>query len=171
MPIDIAVLATTLITSFVVPYLKLGVEKIAEELTGKVSEAAAEQATGLTKKVWNRVKAAFSSEGEQFTLLQLKDNPEAAKPLVESILKKKLEEDTSLAQELQSLIQTPLGGGSSTGAQIMNAHIAGIVDARGANFAGAHGVDIAGVKIGSVPAPLADAPTRSPAPPRKTEEN
>src|ERR1044072_8099393 len=140
--IDLAVLATTVVGSFLIPYVKLGAEKIAEGLVGKVSEAATEEVTGITTKIWNRVKSAFSSEGEQFTLLQLNEAPDAAKPLVESILKKKLEQDPKLAEELNELIQKPIEGGSSTGAQIMNAHIAGIVDARGANFAGASGVEI-----------------------------
>ncbi|HYU98194.1 MAG TPA: hypothetical protein VE977_05165 [Pyrinomonadaceae bacterium] len=148
MPIDLAVLAATLVTSFLVPYVKLGAHKIAEALADKVGEAATQEVTGLTNKIWNRVKSVFSSEGEQFTLLQLNENPDAARPLVESLLKKKLQADPQLAEEFEQLIQTPIAGGSSTGAQIMSAHIAGIVDARGANFSGAQGVNLTGVSIG-----------------------
>ena len=151
MPLDLAVLATTIVSSFLIPYLKLGAEKIAEGLTGKVSEAATEEVSGLTKRIWNRVKSAFSSEGEQFTLLQLNENPSAARPLVESLLKKKLEQDPTLAEELEQLVHTPVAGGSSTGAQIMDAYVAGIVDARGANFSGSQGIEITGVKVGKFP--------------------
>ncbi len=66
-------------------------------------------------------------------------------------LEKKLESDPALAQELSDLVDKPVAGGVSTGAQIMNAHIAGIADARGANFSGARGVEIAGVKYGTFP--------------------
>jgi hypothetical protein len=148
MAIDLAVLATTIVTSFLVPYAKMGVEKIAEGLTGKVSESVTDEITGLTKAIWDRVKSVFSSEGEQFTLLQLNENPDAAKPLVESLLKKKLDQDPKLAEDLEKLINKPIAEGASTGAQIMNAHIAGIVDARSANFSGAQGVEIIGVRVG-----------------------
>ncbi|HJQ70832.1 MAG TPA: hypothetical protein VKA70_17795 [Blastocatellia bacterium] len=153
MPIDLALLATTVVGSFLVPYVKLGAEKIAEGLTGKLSEAATDEVSGLTKKIWNRVKTAFSSEGEQFTLSQLNENPDAAKPLVETILKKKLEQDPKLAEELEQLVNAPVAGGSSTGAQIMNAYIASIIDLSNANFSGSHGVEITGVKVGELPDP------------------
>ena len=147
MPIDVAVLATTIVGSFLVPYVKLGAKKIAEGIAGKLGDAAAEQVTGLTEKIWGRVRSIFSSEGERFTLSQFEHDPEAAKGLVESLLRRKLDQDGSLAQEFSALVNTPTPDGMSTGAQIMNAHIAGIADARGADFSGSAGVEIVGVKL------------------------
>jgi hypothetical protein len=147
MDINAHVLATTIVTSFLQPYLKIGLEKIAEKVTEKLGAAAADQAVGVTKKVWNRVKFAFSSEQDQYLLKEFEDDPEAAKPLIEAKLKKKFEQDPSLAEDLYQLVNAPGSDGASTGAQIMSAHIAGILDARGANFSNSNNVKMAGVII------------------------
>ena len=42
MPIDLALLATTVVTSFLVPYAKVGLEKIAEGAGTQVGENAGE---------------------------------------------------------------------------------------------------------------------------------
>jgi hypothetical protein len=148
MDIDTTVLATTIVSSFLLPYLKLGVEKIADKITEKLGGAAADQAVDVTKKVWDRVKSAFSSERDQHVLSEFEEEPEATKLLIETRLKKKLEQDPGLVEDLNRLINTPIPGGASTGAQIMNAHIAGILDARGANFSNSNNIKLAGVMIG-----------------------
>lgn len=147
MDINAPALATTIVTSFLLPYLKLGLEKIGEKVTEKLGGAAADQAVSVTKKVWDRVKSAFSSKQDQYILKEFEEDPEAAKPLIEAKLKKKLEQDPSLAEDLHQLVNTSGPEGSSTGAQIMNAHIAGILDARGANFSNSSKVKLAGVMI------------------------
>jgi len=148
MIIDSAALATSVVSSFLLPYVKLGAEKLSEEMGKTLGNVSAEYASGVVKRLWERVKAVFSSDDEKTVLAQFEKRPDAAKTLVESILQEKLGQDSRLAQELMELINTPGPDGKSTGAQIMQAGIAGIVDARGANFAGASGVTISGVTVG-----------------------
>lgn len=148
MNIDTTVLATTIVSSFLLPYLKLGGEKIAEKITEKLGTAAADQTASVTKKVWDRVKSAFSSERDQHIFSEFEEEPEATKALIEAKIKKKLEQDPSLAEDLNHLANAPVLDGTSTGAQIMNAHIAGILDARGANFSNSNNINLAGVMIG-----------------------
>lgn len=146
MDIDTTALATTIVPALL-PYLMLGGEKFAEKVTEKLSGAAADQMIEVTKKVWNHVKSAFSSEGDQAILSKFEEEPEAAKSLIEVMLKKKLEDNPALAQELHELINAPGPDGVNTAAWIMNADIAGILDARGANFSNSSNVKLAGVMI------------------------
>jgi len=145
MPIDLSLLTTTIVTTFLLPYAKLGLQKFGEAMIEKLGETAAEPLIATTKKIWQRVKTAFGSEEEKATLAQFEKRPEAALALLEALLKEKLEQDAALAQELSELVHATVPGGTSTGAQIMQAHIAGILDLRGANFAGASNVRVAGV--------------------------
>ncbi len=158
MPIDLAILATTVVTSFLAPYAKAGLEKIATAVTEKVSEQAAEYAKELTGKVWNLVTSAFSSPKEQTTMELFQENPDEMQEMLIKKLQEKLAQDPNLAQALADLINQPGPDSTTTGAQIMNAGIAGIVDLRGANLSHAQGIEVSGVKIGDKPAPKSDKP-------------
>jgi hypothetical protein len=147
MPIDIAALAAVVVTSFLVPYAKIGLEKLAEGLGEKLGEIGAEQGTDALKKVWGRVKGAFKSKDEKPVWAQFEKHPEAAQGLVQEMLKEKLAQDPALAQELSDLVNAPLPSGASTGAQITNADIAAILDLRGADFSGAKNTRITGVTV------------------------
>jgi len=154
MPIDVALLATTLVSSFLLPYVKMGAEKIAEEVTGKLGKGAAEHVTGVASKVWDRVKSVFSSDTDKATLTQFEKYPEQARDLIIAVLQEKLEQDRHLAQELAELVDSPgPDGRSTTGAQIMRAGIAGIVDLRQADFSRARGINITAVNQGTPPSP------------------
>lgn len=147
MPIDLGLLTTTIVTTFLLPYAKLGLEKFGEAMMEKLGETGAEPLIATTKKIWQRVKTAFGSEEEKATLAQFEKRPEDAQALIEALLKEKLEQDAALAQELSELVHAPVAGSTSTGAQIVQAAIAGILDLRGANFSGASHVHVAGVMI------------------------
>jgi len=154
------VLASAVVANFLVPYAKMGADAIAKEVTNKVSQAAAQHATGVTAKVWNRVKAAFSSDPEdEATLAQFEKRPERAVPLVEDILKEKLEQDNQLAQDLDELVTSPSPDGAGDSLQIM-AGTVGIVYAQGADISG--GV-VGGVIMGSPPqqTPVPQNPAQS----------
>jgi hypothetical protein len=162
-PIDVAILASAVVANFLVPYAKMGADAIAKEVSNKVGQTAAEHVTGVTAKVWSRVKAAFGSDpDDEATLAQLEKRPERAEravPLVEEILKEKLEQDAKLAQDLEKLVTTPSPDGAGDSMQIM-AGTVGIVYAQGASISG--GV-VGGVIMGSPP-PQTSAPPQSPAP-------
>jgi hypothetical protein len=159
MPIDLAALATTVVTSFLIPYVKAGLEKIATAVTEKVSEPVAEYAKELTGNVWNLVTSAFRSPKEQTTMELFQENPDEMQEMLIKKLQEKLDQDPNLAQTLANLIDQPGPDGTTTGAQIMHAGIAGIADLRGANLSHAQNMDISGVKIGDKPTPTSDKPS------------
>jgi hypothetical protein len=141
----------------------MGADAIAQQVTGKVGQTAAEHVTEVTTKVWNRVKVAFGSNpDDEATLAQLEKRPERATPLVEDILKEKLERDTQLAQDLEKLVTAPSPDGSGDSMQIM-AGTVGIVYAQRANISG--GV-VGGVVMGSPP----QQPSASPPSPAHADE-
>ena len=148
MLIDFALVATTAVTTFLTPYAKAGIEKIAAAVTDKVGEQAAEYAAELTGKVWELVKSAFSSPKEQTTLELFEENPDEMQAMLIKALQEKLTQNPALAQQLADLMNQPGPPGTGTGAQIMNAGIAGIADLRGANLSNAQHLNIAGVMVG-----------------------
>lgn len=139
-------LATTVVSTYLLPYLKEGAVKMAERITKDAGDAASEYSVSLAGKIWNKVKSVFTSDDEKGTLAQFEKRPEAAKPLVEAILKEKLQQDASLLKELQALT-TAKGPTGQTGAQIIGATYAGILDMRGATVSGSGNV-FAGLNIG-----------------------
>lgn len=153
MSIDIARLATTVVTSFLMPYVKDGARKLAEAVTEKASKAAAEQVTEVARRIWERVKGVFSSPKEQNTLELFWDDPETFREAVERILREKLKDNT-LAQELNDLVHTPSPDGKGTSVQII-AGTAGYTDAREAQISG--GI-VAGVVINPPPQPQTPSP-------------
>lgn len=156
MPIDVAALATTIVSTILLPYVKKGADKLAEGLGEKLGEASAQHVTGTMGKIWERIKAIFSSDDDKQALAQFEKRPDAAKGLVEEILKEKLAQDGKLAQELTEILARPGPAGQGTGAIIGNAAIAAIIDARGADFSGTQGVTITGVNVGELPKPGKD---------------
>ncbi|MBN1991180.1 MAG: hypothetical protein JW953_00640 [Anaerolineae bacterium] len=161
MPIDLTLVATTAVTTFLVPYAKAGIEKIATAVTEKVGEKAAEYAGELTGKIWVLVKSAFSSPKEQATVELFEENPDEMQAMMIKALQEKLAQDPTLAQQLAELMNQPGPDGASTGAKIMQAGIAGIADLRGANLSHAQGMDISGVKIGhAAPPTTSDKPVK-----------
>ena len=147
MAVDISALATSIVTSFLVPYAKVGVKKISEVVGQQIGEKAGKYVTDLTGKVWNRVTSAFSSSEDQAIINLFQKNPNEMEAMLVKALQSKLEQDSSLAQALADLIETPGPDGQNTGAQIMNASVAGIADLRGANLSQATGFTISGVSI------------------------
>ena len=164
--LDIAVLATTAVTSFLVPYFQKGMEQVAAEVTQNVSETAAEHATDVTAKIWSWVKSAFSSDQDEAILAEFKEDPEAAAPLVQSKLKKKLEQDPQLAQELQKLINAPSPDGKGKSWQIMHANTVGVIDAPGGHFTGTTAAVMINRSKPHAPSPSSSAP-----PPENTTEH
>ena len=145
MPIDITLLTTTIVSSFLLPYAKLGAEKMIEGMGSEVGKDAAEYAVGIAGTVWQRIQTIFQSPKEQNALELFQDDPEAMQSMVTKLLQSHLENNQPLVQELSDLINAQQPGGTETGATIMHAGVAGILDARGANFAGASGFTLGGV--------------------------
>lgn len=147
MPLEIAALATSVVGAFLVPLIKKGAEKIAETVTEKVSDAAGKHVTEVAETLWEKVKGAFRSNAEQATLEQFQKYPEQSQPLVEAVLKEKLQADPVLAEELTALVEKPIPGDGRTAVNIA-AQTVGYVDAKGATISG--GI-VAGTIVGTPP--------------------
>jgi hypothetical protein len=150
MALDLAVLAATVVSRFLFPYVKKGAERLAEEISERVSDVAAEHATSLASRAWDRVRSVFSSPKEQTKLELFEEEPDEYAAGIERTLREKLEQDPELARELQELIDAPSPDGSGTGAQIMQATVAGIVDLRHGTVSGGQ---VSGVHIENFTAP------------------
>jgi hypothetical protein len=146
MPLEIAVLATSIVTSFLMPLVKQGAEKISEAVSAKFSAAAGEHVSKVAKNIWEKVKDAFNSDTEKATLTQFEKYPEESKPLVEKMLEEKLKADPKLATDLDKLAQSPSPGGGT--AVSIAASTVGYVDARHATISG--GI-VAGYMAGTPP--------------------
>jgi len=155
MPIEVATLAAGLVGKILLPYAKLGLKKIGEELKERSGAAIESQATSLTGKVWDKVRSLFQSDRDKYALEQFEEDPEAAAPIFTRTLEKKLAEAPEAAEELEQLVNTPIAAGSGATLQNIMAQTFGYVDARGANITGGQ---VAGVIMG--------APTPPETPPR-----
>jgi hypothetical protein len=133
--VDIALIAGTAVGQILLPYIKDGAVAFGKTIAKANGEAVGEFAGNLAGKVWSTVKSVFSSEKEKAVLEQFEEEPEAAAPLVEAKLKKKLEENPELAEALAKLIQQA-GPNGSTGAQIIGSSYVGMVDLRGGTVSG-----------------------------------
>jgi hypothetical protein len=156
MPLEIAAIATSVVSSFLIPLVKKGAQQISETIKEKVSAAAGEHVSKVARNIWEKVKGAFSSDTEKATLAQFEKYPEASKPLVEAVLTEKMQADGKLAEELDRLVRSPSPDGAGTAVQI-SASTVGYVDARGATISGG---TVAGVIMGA-PAP---SPVNKPPP-------
>ena len=154
--LDIALIAGTAVGQILLPYIKDGAAKFVETIAKDKGEAIGEYAGNLANTVWDKVKSVFSSEKDQAVLEQFQEEPEAAAPLLEAKLKKKLEENPEVAKTLEQLIQSTAPNGS-TGVQIIGSSYVGVVHVAG-NITG--GTTTGGTfNFGTVPASAgADVP-------------
>ena len=147
--LDIALIAGTAVGQILLPYIKDGAAKFVETIAKDKGEAIGEYAGNLANTVWDKVKSIFSSEKDQAVLEQFQEEPEAAAPLLEAKLKKKLEENPEVAKTLDQLIQSTAPNGS-TGVQIIGSSYVGVVHVAG-NITG--GTTTGGTfNFGNVPA-------------------
>jgi len=160
MPIEIAALAASVVTSFLLPYVKEGAANLAKVVTQKASDTAAKHVVGVAEKLWHRVSSLFSSEAEKATVSDFEKYPEETKPLLIRKLGEKIEQDPKLAEELEGLVKSPSPDGLGTSIHIM-ADKVGYVDARYAQISG--GIVAGYYDAGSSPA----TPTTPPSDPNK----
>jgi hypothetical protein len=68
MPIEFAALAASVVSSFLLPYVKEGAQNLARVVAKKASETAATHVVGTAEKLWVRVSSLFSTEAEKATV-------------------------------------------------------------------------------------------------------
>jgi predicted ATP-grasp superfamily ATP-dependent carboligase len=152
-----ATIATTVVSQFLVPLLKKGVEKFKEDVAANFSEAAGKETSEVAQKVWERVRSAFSSDRDKATLADFEEDPEAASALVEKKLTAKLQEDNTLTKELQELVQQPVPGAQGNATQVVTATNSVIQNLQGSTFSGGT-TNITGMSYGSSPPQNPPAP-------------
>jgi hypothetical protein len=133
--LDIALIAATTVGQILLPYIKDGAVAFGKTVAKEHGEDVGEFAGNLANKVWDTVKSVFTSEKDQTVLEQFEEEPEAAAPLVEAKLKKKLEQNPEVTEALSKLVEEK-GPNGSTGAQIINSSYVGFVDLRGGTVSG-----------------------------------
>ena len=143
---DPVTLAATIVGSYLVPYLSIGADKIAQGVAGKLGQTAADHFNEVAAKLWRRVRGTFSPGNEQKALDVFEEDPEELKGKVRKTLQLKLEQDSRLKQELNDLVDAPAPDGTSTGAQIRDVVNAIVQDFRQADFRYARDVQIIGAQ-------------------------
>ena len=136
--LDVAALAATVVSTVLLPYIKDGAAKFAETITEKTGKGMGEYAADMAGKVWNKVKSAFSSPGEEVLVEQFEKRPEAASELIKATLEEKLKQDEALAREIDKLVNTKGPDGQSTGAQIIDSSYVSFIDLRNAHLSGSN---------------------------------
>ena len=163
--LDVAALAATVVSSVLLPYIKDGAVKLAETVTEKAGKGMGEYAADMAGKVWGKVKSAFTSPAEKVVVEEFEKEPEAAADLIEAKLKKKLEEDAGLAQELDKLVNSKAPNGQSTGAQIIGSSYVALLDMRNAKVSGSQHTFTGGTfNFGDTKAGAVAPPSRRDAP-------
>jgi hypothetical protein len=152
-PISVSVLASTVVSSFLLPYVKRGAEAFAETLADKTAGAAAEHASGVAGRLWARVRQAFSgTEAQTITLFE--QHPDQMREVLVAELERKLKEDQELRSQLSQLVETPGPDGQAPEVVIKNAGLAGVAIVHGSRFDHVKRVDITGVRhVGPAVAP------------------
>lgn len=133
---DPATLAATVTSQVLLPYIKEGATKLASTVGATFGNAVGQHAVETAAKVWERVKSAFTSERDAATLEDFKEHPEDSKNLLQTKLELKLRQDSDLAAELTRFVTSTSPDGKSSGAQVIGATYAALVDARGATISG-----------------------------------
>jgi predicted glycosyltransferase len=161
--LDIALLATTVVAKFLLPFVQDGVKAVRDAVTQKVSNQAADEVTKVQQELFDKVNHVFTDGDEQKALDLFKKKPDKAAALVEEYLRDRLQKDPHLAQEVDKLVNSK-GPSGQTGAQIMNATIAAIIDNRNAKVS--HSVQIGNVvgaaSVGAVLGHIPSAPSPIP---------
>lgn len=126
MPLDLAAIAATAVTSFLVPRLKEGAQTLANKLGERIGDAAGGALAGTADRIWERIKSAFSSDRERQALENFAQDPELYAQPVEQLLDQKVREDPELAEDLRAMLEADVAGAGRPAWQIMGAN-AGVV--------------------------------------------
>jgi hypothetical protein len=159
--IELAALATSIVSSFLVPLAKEGAKALRDRLAKKAGEASADKLVGTAETLWGRVKGSAAPGPEQSVLSTFEQNPELLKEALEKIVLDRLEKDEAFRTEATKLLEADAAPGM-TSWQLMG-DIVGAVDARGATISGG---TVAGVVYH---APTADERGASATDPAATE--
>lgn len=124
-------LAATVVSQVLLPFAKMGAKKLGQTVADEFDQAEGNFAVDVAKKAWNLVTSAFDSPEDKARLEQFEKSPEKSRPLIEAILQEKLDQNQQLMEELSTLVSKPAPESGRSGAQIIGATYAGIVEIAG----------------------------------------
>lgn len=149
--IEIALLATTVVSKFLVPLFNKGKDDFTDDLAEQAGRGAAESLVGTAQKIWARVLKRFDRDDEKSAAKLFSEDPQAMDKMLVKLLQKRLEEDQDFRQQINQLAEAPVPNTNSTSWQLIGRYV-GAVDARGARISGG---TVAGVIVGDPHAPEA----------------
>ena len=138
--IELAALATSVVSSFLVPLVKEGANALRDRLAKKAGEASADRLAGTAQTLWDRVKGSAKPGTERDVLQTFERDPDLLKETVEKIVLAQLTSDETFRAEATALLEQQDASGKATW-QLMG-DVVGVVDARHASI---HGGTVAGV--------------------------
>jgi len=153
--IETAALATSVVTSFLVPLVKKGAEKLTEELSQSAGSAAADGIVGVARTLWERIRGKTQGTADEPVVELFEKQPDRLSGPLESVVTELLDTDPDFRDEVTKLLETEEGG--RTRWQLMGEYV-GAVDARGAHISGGQ---VAGVIVGSAAKDPVDPPEPS----------
>jgi hypothetical protein len=132
--IEIAVMASSLVSSFLVPLLKNGGESLRETLTKRTTESVADKLVQTAGRLWARVKGTPRPPDAQQIVDMFERQPELMREAVEKIVREQLEHDEAFRQDVDALLEAEDQPGTANW-RLMG-EVVGAVDARGATISG-----------------------------------
>ncbi len=165
--IELATMATSLVSSFLIPLLKKGAESLGTELGERTTQSVADGLVGTAQRLWDRVKGSLQSRDDQDIAAIFERQPKVMQEALEKLVLRKLEQDEGFRREVAQLLEAEAEPGVASW-KLMG-EIVGAVDARHAQITGG---TVAGVvyHAGSSESPV---PSRwsTPAPPTPGTKN
>jgi hypothetical protein len=165
--LEIAALAATVVSKFLVPLLTKSRDKLEDDLSEAGAKAAAGGLVKTAESLWDRIKKRFDRDDEKNAVALFEQHPEDMKAMLSKLLEQRLSEDPEFHKQLSDLAEAPVAGTGQTAWQLMGEYVGG-VDARGATISG--NATVAGVVVGAPPPRPPNLPPPPPPPPPKGRE-
>ena len=142
--IEIALLATTVVSRFLVPLFKKGKDGFVDDLAEAEGRAGAEGLVATAEAIWHKITGRFSKDDEKNVVSLFPGSPEDMEKMMTNFLQKRLGEDTDFREQIEQLVDTKVAGTGQTSWQLMGEYV-GAVDARNAQISG--NATVAGVIV------------------------
>ena len=114
--IELAALAASIVSSFLVPLVKDGAKTLRDRLATKAEESTADTLVNSAETLWTHVKGAAKPGDEQSVVGIFEKNPDLVMKALEQIVHDQLERDPAFRQQANKLLEAevvpvrPVGG-------------------------------------------------------------
>jgi hypothetical protein len=144
--IEVAALAGSIVSSFLLPVAKETLRGIRDKVADASGEAAGTEAANLAQRVWNRVRDAFRENDAEATELldRFELDPDDGRIELERRLAEMISRDKDLLDELAGFMSQKSASAELPVSQLIG-HTVGQVNIRGDMYGG----EATGVKVGS----------------------